>query len=109
MANALTLAPHNNVRSAPAHRSRAARTTLPPAPMNRRQRQALHDLVHAPATTPGSRWARRSGADDLLWAGLLALLLAVCVLAPFEDLGYLRGAGAPAAPAQSSIDASRTM
>ncbi|HEX6137671.1 MAG TPA: hypothetical protein VF059_08430 [Casimicrobiaceae bacterium] len=121
MASALTLGPDAGRAQrrphAPARRSvRAAPLSQVPttlrqrealdafAPMSARQREALHDLVHAPASTRKSRWAGRGHASDLAWAGVLALLLAACVAALLEDLGYLDGAGVTASAAQPHVD-----
>lgn len=46
-------------------------------PMSRTQRDALHALTHARAAVPGARWARRDRGIDFVWAGTLALLLAL--------------------------------
>ena len=89
---------------------RITRVKLPPAPpLTARQQRALHDLTHEPGGARRRRRDRGGGAVDLVWAGLLVLCLAACVVAPLEDLGYLRGPGAVANEAQSSAGASRTM
>lgn len=59
------------------------------SPMTAAQRAALHELVHRPATLRASPWARPARAGDVVWAAVLALLLAACVVSPLEDLGYL--------------------
>ncbi|HET7262896.1 MAG TPA: hypothetical protein VFK60_13950 [Casimicrobiaceae bacterium] len=48
------------------------RTAMSPS-----QRDALHALTHARAAVPGARWARRDRGIDFVWAGTLALLLAL--------------------------------
>ena len=76
----------------------AARRRAPlPSPMTPGQRRALHELIHSAATTRSSPWARPVRVGDVAWVAVLALLFAVCVLAPLEDLGYL--------PAQQSATA----
>src|SRR5512138_3536772 len=113
MAGALTLGTETGrVRArrhaSPLHGVRAAplpAAPLPLAPMTARQREALHDLIHAPASTRKSRWEERGRASDLAWVGVLALLLAACIAAPLEDLGYLDGAAFTEAVAQPHVDA----
>jgi len=46
-------------------------------PMSRTQRDALHALIHARSPARGARWARRDRGIDFVWAGTLALLLAL--------------------------------
>jgi hypothetical protein len=52
------------------------------------QREALRALVRSPEPARKlSRWERRDRAVDVAWAGVLALLFALCVVAPLADLG----------------------
>lgn len=67
----------------------ASRRAPLPSPMTAGQRRALHELIHAPASARASRWAQPARVGDVAWAAVLALLFAVCVLSPLEDLGYL--------------------
>jgi hypothetical protein len=48
------------------------RTAMSPS-----QRDALHALIHARSPARGARWARRDRGIDFVWAGTLALLLAL--------------------------------
>ena len=50
------------------------------APMSQIQRDALHALIHARPAAPDARWARRDRGIDVVWAGTLALLLALAVV-----------------------------
>ncbi len=71
-------------------RARTARATASQAsPMTAAQRAALRELVHGSPTLRASRWARPARAGDAVWAAVLALLLAACVVSPLEDLGYV--------------------
>jgi hypothetical protein len=47
------------------------------SPMSRAQVAALHALVHARPVAPDARWARRDRGIDVVWAGTLAVLLAL--------------------------------
>ena len=50
------------------------------SPMSAAQVDALHALVHARSSAPGARWARRDRGIDVLWAGTLAVLLALAIV-----------------------------
>ena len=99
------------------------------APMSQVQRDALHALIHARRAAPGARWARRDRGIDVVWAGTLALLLALAAssidsgrifVATADRLHAVAEAKAAAAPksaaapkadvaSQSSPGTSRTM
>ena len=48
--------------------------------MSPAQVDALHALVHARSAAPGVRWTRRDRGIDVLWAGTLAVLLALAIV-----------------------------
>ena len=56
------------------------------------QRAALSALIHSPAKTRKSRWARRDYAGDVVWAGVLVLLLGLSVDSLLEGLRFLHTA-----------------
>lgn len=50
------------------------------SPMSSAQVDALHALVHARSSAPDARWTRRDRGFDVVWAGTLAVLLALAVV-----------------------------
>lgn len=66
----------NDLRASPDRRRDPGDDNLR-APMSPEQRNALHALTHARSPASGTRWARRDRGIDLVWAGTLAVLLAL--------------------------------